>query len=366
MVNRIKALLTITGEHLKRHSVLLLVYLGIIFLGDIFFTLSWYFSPDDVSMAAEVTFYVIQTIMFILVITAFIFMLLVKAGKFKDITLAVMCHIFAFFLIAWGTTVFCLDSTLGFSPLTYLIIATFVSAILIIDPFYFAALEVLSLIPILITIFCVPDIFFGGEYLWENIILFVCFVFLTVIICFRNYRVIYQSYEIQKKLEELSYLDGLTGLLNERSYIETIEKLDKMIDAGEDVPFAVVLMDVNNLKATNDQYGHRFGCSLVVRSGQTLPHIFPTSKVFHVGGDEFIAIVQNEDYRDFEKTMQRFDEAMLYSLVTYEGVELIFSVARGYHVREKGEHFKDALQIADKAMYENKKMLKEKYNMKGR
>ena len=33
---------------------------------------------------------------------------------------------------------------------------------------------------------------------------------------------------------------------------------------------------------------------------------------------------------------------------------------------EKGIYYKDVLQIADKAMYENKKYLKEKYNMKGR
>lgn len=31
-----------------------------------------------------------------------------------------------------------------------------------------------------------------------------------------------------------------------------------------------------------------------------------------------------------------------------------------------GQHYKDVLQIADKEMYENKKYLKEKYNMKGR
>ena len=125
-------------------------------------------------------------------------------------------------------------------------------------------------------------------------------------------------------------------------------------------------MDVNNLKATNDAYGHRYGCSLVVRCGHTLPSIFPHSKCFHVGGDEFLALVTNEDYEDFEETMKRYDEKMLYSIVEYEGKELIFSVARGFAKREKGQHFKDVLQIADDAMYRNKKALKEKYNMKGR
>ena len=130
--------------------------------------------------------------------------------------------------------------------------------------------------------------------------------------------------------------------------------------------FAVILMDVNNLKATNDAYGHRFGCSLIVRCGHTLPTLLKTSKLFHVGGDEFIAIVKDKDLENFEETMTKFDEAMLYSLVEYEGVQLIFSVARGYSIYQEGQHFKDVLQIADNAMYENKKYLKEKYHMKSR
>ena len=169
-----------------------------------------------------------------------------------------------------------------------------------------------------------------------------------------------------KRLEELSFIDELTGLLNERSYVNEVDAINSDIRNGKDVPFAIILMDVNNLKATNDAYGHRYGCSLIVRCGHTLPTLFTSTKLFHVGGDEFVAIVKGKDYEEFENTMKRFDEAMLYSIVEYEGVQLIFSVARGYAKYEKGMYYKDVLQIADKAMYENKKYLKEKYNMKSR
>ena len=361
-----RSLFHIIGQHLKRHNILLIIYLSIILLGNITFTLGWYYSPDDVSQTTEVVFYVVQSIMFVVTSAAIILLILVRKGKFGEIFLAIASHIFAIFLVLWGTVVFCFDLSLGFSPITYLIVATFVAAIFVIDPVFFAILEALSLIPIGIAIFRNPELFFGGEYLAENILMFASFIFLIVIVCFRNYRVIYQNYRISKKLHELSYNDELTGLLNERSYINEVEDIDRRIDNGEDLKFAIILMDVNNLKATNDMYGHRFGCSLVVRCGHTLPTLFSTSKLFHIGGDEFIAIVMGKDLEEFEQTMKRFDEAMLYSLVTYEEKELIFSVARGYHIRQKGEHYKDVLQIADKEMYANKKYLKEKYNMKGR
>ena len=361
-----KILLKIIGQHLRRYNVLLMLLFGAIILLDIIFTLGWYFSPDNVSLTAEIAFYIAQGILFIVSSLMIVFLVLIRKGKYSDYFLGLINHIYAGFLIAWATTVFCLDLSLGFSPLTFLIVATFVSGVFIISPFYFAILELLSLIPIIITISLNSHIFFGGEYLAENITLFISFVVLIAIISFRNYRVIHTNFKIEKKLEALSYRDELTGLLNERSYVNETESIDRRINEGEDVKFAVILMDVNNLKATNDAYGHRYGCSLVVRCGHLLPKLLPSSKLFHVGGDEFIAIVEGDDYNNFEEVIKKFDEATQYSIYDYEGQKLIFSVARGYHVRKENEHYKDVLQIADKEMYENKKHLKEKYNMKGR
>lgn len=359
-------LFRIIGQHLKRHNILLIVVLSFILLANVIITLSWYYSPDVVDQAIEVAFYTIQGILFIVTIAAIVMLILVRLGKLNEVFLAISSHIYAAFLVAWATIVLCEDLSLGFSPLTYLIVACFVAGIFVIDPFYFAILEVLSLIPIAIIIANNHEIFFGDDLFVENLTLFIIFIVLIIVVCFRNHHVIYSEYKVQKKLHELSYNDELTGLLNERSYIDVVEDIDKRIKAGEDVRFAVILMDVNNLKATNDAYGHRYGCSLVVRCGHTLPALFKSSKLFHIGGDEFVAIVIGEDLEKFEETMENFDKAMLYSLVEYDGQQLIFSVARGFHIREEGQFYKDVLQIADTEMYTNKKYLKEKYNMKGR
>ena len=64
--------------------------------------------------------------------------------------------------------------------------------------------------------------------------------------------------------------------------------------------------------------------------------------------------------------MQNFIETFDYSLIQYEGQELIFSVAHGYSLYQEGDRFADVLQRADNEMYGNKKALKEKYGMKGR
>lgn len=67
-----------------------------------------------------------------------------------------------------------------------------------------------------------------------------------------------------------------------------------------------------------------------------------------------------------KKYIKKFDDELSYSLVEFDGQQLIFSIAHGYAKYEEGLKYKDILQKADKAMYTNKKMLKEKYGMASR
>ncbi|MBP5694219.1 MAG: GGDEF domain-containing protein [Bacilli bacterium] len=265
-----------------------------------------------------------------------------------------------------GTIDFNFDLSLGDAPLLYLLIFTVIAGLFVVEPIFYSSVALLSLVSIIISICIKPESFFDGQYLIENVINLISFIVVLSLVSYRNYRVTIFEYKANQRLKDLSYKDELTGLLNERSYINEIEAIDSKIKSGEEIKFAVVLMDVNNLKATNDAYGHRYGCSLVVRCGKTLPEIFKNSKLFHVGGDEFLAIVYGNDYDNFDELMKEFDEKMIYSIVEYEGQKLIFSVARGFAKYTNEEKFRDVLQIADDAMYINKKAIKEKYNMKSR
>ena len=361
-----RALFGIIGQYVKRHNTLLICLLAFIAILNVIFSFAWEHSPEEVLLSESIVFYTFQTLLLAASLVGIVFLILSKKGKFNNIVLAIVIHAYVTFFVAWATAVFCLDVGVGFAPLTFLLVTTFVAGIFVVDPILFAVLELLALIPISITVISDGNIFFGGQYFAEHLVIFLSFILLIIVICFRNYKVILESFKIQRKLEELTYTDELTGLLNERSYIEAVDDINERLKKGEDVKFAVILMDVNNLKATNDAYGHRYGCSLVVRCGHTLPKLFKSSRLFHIGGDEFVAMVEGEDLENFEKTLEKFDKAMLYSLVKYEGKELIFSVARGYKIREKESRYSDVLQAADELMYQNKKYLKEKYNMKGR
>ena len=362
----IATMVRIIGEHIVKYWIMMLIILALVSCFAVGFMIVWYVVPDEVPLSHEIGFYVGQSLLLLVSLAAIAILLLGRKGLIKVESLTVIFHIYASLLMTWGTLLFVFDLSLGFPEIVYLLIYTIIAGLFVIEPIYYCAVALASLATIIVVAILHPNMLFKGNWVVENIINIVAFVLSVITIASRNYRVTISEFKQARKLEELSYKDELTGLLNERSYINAVEDIDKEIKEGKDVKFAVILMDVNNLKATNDAYGHRFGCSLIVRCGHTLPTLFNSSLLFHVGGDEFIAIVMGEDFDKFEETMKRFDDTMLYSLVDYEGVELIFSVARGYSIYQKGQFYKDVLQIADKAMYENKTYLKEKYHMQKR
>lgn len=169
----------------------------------------------------------------------------------------------------------------------------------------------------------------------------------------------------REKYKKLSYYDGLTGLLNERSYFKEIEKLNELTKEKKD-DYIIMVMDLNGLKITNDKYGHRYGCHLIVLTGQILQNIFKESLLFHVGGDEFQAVIIGNDLIRFDELMEEFKEKLLYTKVMFEDKELILSLAYGYARSNHMSLYRELFEEADKMLYANKKIIKEKYNIPNR
>ena len=359
----VKSKFSLLNKHIQRHNLLMIIAASIVSLVALFFVIYWQFDENNISATIDNT-YLIGNIFFLVISALLTFVLILQRFiKFKTNALAVFIHIYFFLLLAWGTVVCVLDLRYGFSPLFYLMIFSIIAGLFVVEPLFFGVTVLASVVTILVLAFKDHAAFFSGEKGVEDFVTFLIYLIVIALVAVEHYGITVANYNKEKKLEEMSYIDDLTGLLNERSYLQEIEELDKKVESGELKEFAVILFDLNNLKATNDQYGHRYGCHLVVRAGHTLPNYFTSSSVFHVGGDEYVAIVYEKDYEDLDNVMKRIEDELSYSLIEYEGQTLIFSIAHGFARREEGQKYKDVLQVADKAMYANKEMLKSKYGM---
>ena len=110
------------------------------------------------------------------------------------------------------------------------------------------------------------------------------------------------NYLLLKKLEIMSNVDSLTGLLNRHAMSRRIHELS---ESGAHKPFGVINMDLNGLKAVNDDEGHDAGDRLLVEASEIMQKVFHREDLFRTGGDEFIVITPGIERDVFERKVER-------------------------------------------------------------
>jgi len=87
----------------------------------------------------------------------------------------------------------------------------------------------------------------------------------------------------------MAYRDPLTGVWNRRYFEERLnEELSRSQRAGSSRRFSVMVLDLNDFKATNDQYGHPVGDTVLKDVGEFLvTHLRHHDVPCRTGGDEF-------------------------------------------------------------------------------
>lgn len=91
--------------------------------------------------------------------------------------------------------------------------------------------------------------------------------------------------------------DALTHVGNKAGYNQYLKGLKTDLEK-EPEPFAIIIMDVNNLKLVNDTYGHEKGDIYLIRCCSLICEVFRHSPVFRIGGDEFAVVLRGLDYRN--------------------------------------------------------------------
>ncbi len=165
-----------------------------------------------------------------------------------------------------------------------------------------------------------------------------------------------QEKEIELRLahaEAQANVDALTGVKNKHAYLEMEERLNGQIADGQAPPFAIVVLDVNDLKRVNDTDGHQAGDQLLRNACRVICETFKRSPVFRVGGDEFAVIARGVDYDHID---ERLWDVRVYNdeALRTGGVVIACGMARF----KDGDCVATVFDRADRRMYENKDALK--------
>lgn len=170
-----------------------------------------------------------------------------------------------------------------------------------------------------------------------------------------------QLMELIDQEQEKSTHDSLTGVANRALYERKTAIINKFIQSdNQSLHFGICECDLNNLKVINDTYGHESGDFYIKSCCKVICNFFKHSPVFRTGGDEFVVILQNEDYERYEELKKDINEFVLSEVRKKTSILEKISFAAGFSKfnSKTDRSVGDVLNRADFEMYIHKKSVK--------
>ncbi len=160
----------------------------------------------------------------------------------------------------------------------------------------------------------------------------------------------------RREVERLSLTDDVTGINNMRNFFllaETHEKLAKRHGR----PFAICMIDADNLKSINDRHGHFAGTELIRQVAAIITGNVRNSDICaRYGGDEFVIMLNETSKHEVAGTIERIVAGMAGTPFRFQDQELTSTLSAGLaSYPEDGDDVKTVMAYADEAMYVSKR-----------
>ncbi|WP_410506341.1 GGDEF domain-containing protein [Haloimpatiens sp. FM7315] len=166
---------------------------------------------------------------------------------------------------------------------------------------------------------------------------------------------------LNKKIDEILHyanVDEVTKVLNRRSGLNVLNtKLEFCRINNESLTLCFI--DIDNFKKINDSFGHGEGDKVLQEVSKIFKEcIRNTDSVLRMGGDEFIIGFENINKKSACKIWNRIC-SRIHEIYGKENSEHKVTLSRGFseYNKENQLPLKDLIEIADKDMYENKKVI---------
>ena len=170
-----------------------------------------------------------------------------------------------------------------------------------------------------------------------------------------------QSQELKaanNKLSDLARTDVLTGLANRRCFLEQLELMLKL-SSRNGTPLSVIILDVDNFKKFNDNFGHQAGDEALKLVSASLAQVVRGSDLAaRYGGEEFAVALPNTDEQGSVTISERVREVITEQTVSSNTVTASFGVATVLPAEQNQTDVNvlidAAIRDADRALYHSK------------
>lgn len=158
-----------------------------------------------------------------------------------------------------------------------------------------------------------------------------------------------------REMEDVADTDALLPVPNRRAFVR---ELNRMISFAEryGAPSTLMFIDLNDMKQINDRYGHEAGDKALFHVARLLSeNVRGTDVIGRLGGDEFGVILAQADENVGADKAASLAKLIASHPLTLGSETIDMSLAYGTYTFRSGDQPDDALDKADRAMYENKK-----------
>ena len=162
---------------------------------------------------------------------------------------------------------------------------------------------------------------------------------------------------LHQKIEDLARTDGLTGLMNHRTFMEKLAEEYRRIDR-DPRPFSILLMDIDKFKNVNDTYGHPVGDIALKSVAKVLMDTVRGSDfVARYGGEEFAIGMVDTNIKGAEQMAERVRKLMEKTVAArVGGQDLMVTLSIGVSsFPEDTKNMADLVTMADNALYQAKR-----------
>lgn len=153
-----------------------------------------------------------------------------------------------------------------------------------------------------------------------------------------------------RRLRDLALKDTLTGLFNRRAAQELLER-EWAAYRQKDLPFCVLMIDIDHFKHINDAYGHAVGDKVLAGLAARLRDgTRPSDHAARMGGEEFLVFLPQTEILSAQSAAERLRQHVAAWTLEPEYLSVTVSIGVAQAAAED-EAFDDLLIRADQALY---------------
>lgn len=165
-----------------------------------------------------------------------------------------------------------------------------------------------------------------------------------------------ENYFLYNKVKESAFKDPLLPVFTRRHFFDLV---DEQIKNNKEKEFAIVMLDIDDFKKCNDDYGHLFGDQVLIKVAKVIKNSLGEDDILaRYGGEEMVIFLDDASDRDLVfKKVDMIREKIQNNIVMFG--EISNSVTSSFGISYypyDGENIEKVLNAADKRLYEAKRL----------